>query len=488
MKRIITFALITAVILMTATANTFASAEDLEPKSEPKWETRDSGLSNYSIEDGVFIIENTDYTHGYFHINIPVEPDTAYRISVMISTENYKAAPDAANPGALLSVSRADASLPNIKTLEASPRVRQTEENRHGWQKYTRDFNSGEHSAVDLYLRSGSPDSFSTGTVRFKDIKLEKGIPTTHWNILALNFTKIDAVVDDFRGSPNHRFKSATTDAYLGQVQEHIKRLPKYLNEMTGGMITAEVDMYTIKKPIASLSPRTNETDYRINPEDIADTLNLYMPKKEYHQIIITLPAKDIGDWTGLAARRVVLDYGRRHWSLCTNQLRGKNYYLLLVHEIIHPLEEKAGIFVLGENNRFHNYKSAAMDAGFSRHDAYAGFMRNSLPEIGEGLPPEVFIMHNYVEVCIFTGEIIHGAVVNNAASSVISRIIKFSAIVIIFALLSAVLWKFVIFRRLKAGNTDKPVSQKKIKKQERELDRELIKLKQEIQQDKENT
>ena len=407
MKKIVAFTLLISLILIAAPVNvayTLASAAEIDP-SALEWRMVGVGGANHSIEDGVFKIENIEHTGASFQTTVPVKANTVYRASVMIRLgDDFERLPENVNAGAYLHIMRASANNSNVITIGTTKRVR--ESTGEDWVKYTMEFNSADNTTVILSLRNGVIDNtaftMSKGTAWFRDIKLERGIPTNHWNILHLSFTDIDAEAGEFRGNPGHRFKSAVTEAQLSFTREVVTGLPERLYDMSGGLMTAEVDMFTITEPITSLT-RSAADDYRIYPENISDVLNAYLPTKEYHQIIITAPLSEMGEayGGGWGDRRAVLGYGVKHWSVCTNDVTYFYYYLLHVHEVIHGLESKAGFWGTGH---FHRYNDRLQEAGISRHDSYAGYLRNSL---GEGLPPEVFTVYNYVEVCMITGEII---------------------------------------------------------------------------------
>lgn len=97
-----------------------------------------------------------------FYKTITVTPNTPYKVSCMVKTEDVKTKKEASNAGAHISIAN---------TVEKSKSITGTND----WQKLEFIFNSKNRTSVDLGFRLGGYNDNCTGTVWFSDLKIESG-------------------------------------------------------------------------------------------------------------------------------------------------------------------------------------------------------------------------------------------------------------------------------------------------------------------------
>ena len=112
-------------------------------------------------------IQNSDYNDASFYKEIEVEPNTPYKISCMVKTENIVGEDLEKDVGATIGL---------LDTLEYSEPLRGTND----WQKVEYMFNSKNREKVKISFRLGGNQGKCTGTVWFSDFKIEKGIKNTN--------------------------------------------------------------------------------------------------------------------------------------------------------------------------------------------------------------------------------------------------------------------------------------------------------------------
>ena len=130
---------------------------------------RDSNIK-YSEEDS-YKITNEQYNDSVFYKEIEVEPNTPYRISCMVKTENV-VSKNGKDSGAMIWI---------MDTNDHSVPISGTED----WQHIELIFDSKDKDKVQIAFRLGGNNSECTGTAWFTDFKLEKTIKhaDTNWNI-----------------------------------------------------------------------------------------------------------------------------------------------------------------------------------------------------------------------------------------------------------------------------------------------------------------
>lgn len=112
-------------------------------------------------EEWSYKIESKDYNDYMIFKTIDVTPNTAYKVSCMVKTENVQAQEKL---GGGFNIGLKD-------SLEKSPSIYGTND----WTEITFYFNSKNNTTADIAFRLGDNSQSCKGTVWFSNIKLETG-------------------------------------------------------------------------------------------------------------------------------------------------------------------------------------------------------------------------------------------------------------------------------------------------------------------------
>lgn len=130
-------------------------------------------------------ITNTDYNDAMFYETVNVVPNTAYKVTCKIKTENVKTKNENTDSGAHIAI---------LDTVEKSDNVVGTQD----WTDVSFYFNSKNRKEVKLGFRLGGYEDDCIGTAWFSDFKIESGIAdkSNTWNFLCILFNKIDVNIE----------------------------------------------------------------------------------------------------------------------------------------------------------------------------------------------------------------------------------------------------------------------------------------------------
>lgn len=125
--------------------------------------------SEFSRDDDVkynetksYKISSNEKNDAMFYKTITVTPNTPYKVTCMVKTQNVNTEKEISNGGAHICIA---------DTVEKSKSIIGTND----WQKLEFIFNSKNRTSVDLGFRLGGYDDNCTGTVWFSDITMESG-------------------------------------------------------------------------------------------------------------------------------------------------------------------------------------------------------------------------------------------------------------------------------------------------------------------------
>ena len=182
--------------------------------------TRDSKIV-YSDEDS-YKIENRNFNDAMFYKKIKVTPNTAYKVSCMIKTENVENMEGKYTGGAQISING---------TTETSEAITGTND----WKKVTLMFNSNNRETVEIGFRLGGYEEFSKGTAWFSDIKLEEAQVDTNknWHIACFTINNIDANVEGFG-----KVELELSSRDIATIRTNMRRLQEIIPEMSNGKMT----------------------------------------------------------------------------------------------------------------------------------------------------------------------------------------------------------------------------------------------------------
>lgn len=251
--------------------------------------TRDSKIV-YSDEDS-YKIENRNFNDAMFYKKIKVTPNTAYKVSCMIKTENVENMEGKYTGGAQISING---------TTETSEAITGTND----WKKVTLMFNSNNRETVEIGFRLGGYEEYSKGTAWFSDIKLEEGQVDTNknWHIACFTINNIDANVEGFE-----KVELELSSRDIATIRTNMRRLQEIIPEMSNGKMTITYDMIQISEPLTSIS-YDEENEYYVDPNDINELISDYIDDTEYDYIYVAVRLGDLNksenvlvhDWIGL--------------------------------------------------------------------------------------------------------------------------------------------------------------------------------------------
>lgn len=136
-------------------------------------ETRFSRDSKVKYTDArSYRVSNLEYNDSAIYKEIEVEPNTPYKITCMVKTENIQSDTQTSDAGVVIGL---------LDTTEYSKPITGTND----WQKVEYMFNSKNRNTVKISFRLGGNEGDCIGTAWFSDFKLEKGTKRTDtkWNV-----------------------------------------------------------------------------------------------------------------------------------------------------------------------------------------------------------------------------------------------------------------------------------------------------------------
>ena len=328
-------------------------------------------------------IQNLDYNDTWYSKTIALEKDTMYKISAMVKYEGYELQPDGDEPGGA-----------NV-SLEGEWRVSEIY-NKGEWKKIELEFNSGSRKSVTLCLRNGYYYAACKGTAWFSDVKIEKKDmnPSTNWSVLCLIYKNIDVTLKNFRRAKEYHYENSFDDKDVAEISSAVKQIKKTFGKISDNIMTvSDLSVIAVDAPVTSMTGKYNG-GVCIEPEDIQATLDLYLSRKKYDQIIIVAPLGELAHgWDGLGGG-FYKNLGYVQVSHIPGEKFGTDEFpdAVFVHEILHCIESRA--------KEIKNV-AALHDAGKYRYSSdndwiewYGDYMKNALDD-GKGLPQEAYHVYN---------------------------------------------------------------------------------------------
>lgn len=304
--------------------------------------TRDSEVTYGKTSS--YKIESTDYNDAMFYQTISVTPNTAYKVSCQIKTQDVINEKTGLNGGAHISLAGT--------TLRSMPIT-----GTNDWQEVTLLFNSQNHTEVKIGFRLGGFEDSSKGTAWFSDFKVEQGYTSSGetWKFACFIFPKIDVNINE-NGKMEH-VSLTMTDSDVQDIKTNMKRFQSSIKTMSQNKIRIEYDIITINEPITTLT-YDDVNGYYVSPNDVYDLTRQYIEEKEYDHIYVAIRMADMqkgsntlsNDWIGLGG----MDYLGIGYSNIRLPDDEKNYAYkfnyqyntfpeeVFIHEFLHTLERNA--------------------------------------------------------------------------------------------------------------------------------------------------
>lgn len=271
-------------------------------------------------------------------------------------------------------------------------------------------FNSKDRTEIEIALQNGFFSSSCKGTVWFSDFKFEKKdmTPSTDWHFLCLIFKSIDVTVE-FKEKKDYRRKAEFSPADTAEITRILKRVPRSFKEISNNMMeVSRMDIITVEEPLSVLTGKYGE-GYFIDPKDIKGTLDDYLDRETYNQIIVVAPLGELANWFGIGGM-----FYRSEIGFCQVSMNPgyKPFHpfedAVFIHEVLHCLESRAkGNFRKVAN--LHDSGTGKYGLPYSEGknewiEWYRAYMRNTLPD-KMGLTPEVYTVYNSTEYTLISND-----------------------------------------------------------------------------------
>ncbi len=250
--------------------------------------TRDTNIK-YSKMDS-YKIDNSDFNDAMFYKKVKVTPNTAYKVTCMVKTENVQNKEKKYIGGAQISINN---------STECSEAISGTND----WTKLVFMFNSNSRESVEVGFRLGGYDELSKGTAWFSDFTIEESElnQDNNWNMACFIIKNIDIDVN------NKNIKLEMSEDDINTIYENMKRLKKEINDLSGNNMSISYDVIEIDKPLKSIS-YDKENEYYVGPIDAKELIDNYVKKDEYDYIYVAVRLGDLNkssevlvhDWIGL--------------------------------------------------------------------------------------------------------------------------------------------------------------------------------------------
>ena len=248
--------------------------------------TRDSNTKYLNYNS--YKIESKEFNDAAFYKEIEVEPNTAYRISCMVKTENVIPEEINTDGGANISL---------IEQVEISKSITGTNE----WTKLDFCFNSQNRKTIKIGFRLGGNTGRVKGTAWFSNFKLEKGIKSDNnkWKVVCFILKNLDVNIN----GKQYNFSMSLSD--IDTVRRNMERFKNSCKELSDKKMQVEYSILEINEPVKTIS-YSNEHGYYIDPYDVNQYIEDIVTKEEYDYIFVAarmgnenleIPTKE---WIGL--------------------------------------------------------------------------------------------------------------------------------------------------------------------------------------------
>lgn len=262
---------------------------------------REGGKTSFSRDSDIvysdmysYKIDNKEYNDAMFYKSIDVKPNTAYKVSCMVKTDNVTNMENKYTGGAQISINN---------TTECSKAIIGTND----WTELTFMFNSNDRTNVEIGFRLGGYEEYSKGTAWFSDFKIEEGSIDTdnNWHMACFIIENINAKVEGGGIKRNVNLEMSYDD--ISTIKENMERLQDSISEISGNNMTITYDIKEIKEPLKSLT-YDEENEFYASPNDVNSLIEKYVDKEEYDYIYVAVRLGDLNksqdvlvhDWIGL--------------------------------------------------------------------------------------------------------------------------------------------------------------------------------------------
>ncbi len=243
-------------------------------------------------------LESKDFNDAMFYKTINVKPNTPYKLTCMVKTENVQTKDGKNNSGAQMSI---------LNSTECSESLTGTND----WKELEFIFDSKNRESIEIGFRLGGNNNSAKGTAWFSDFKLEEGIKdnSNNWNMACFIVKKLDVNID------NKNVKLSMSLNEIEKMKTNMERFKTSIKELSNNKMTVDYDIYEINEPIKTIT-YSDDYGYYLDPSDVQDVLKDYLDKEEYDYIFVATKLGDdyenieipVNDWIGLRSDGFIWD------------------------------------------------------------------------------------------------------------------------------------------------------------------------------------
>lgn len=346
-------------------------------------EVKYSGTYSYKIESDRF-------NDAAFYKTIEVTPNTPYKVSCMVKTENVITKNKISESGAHISI---------LNNIEKSKSIVGTED----WQKIELLFNSKNRTSVDIGFRLGGYEDDCSGTVWFSDFKIESGVEdvSNEWNFVCFILKNADIN----NNTEGHDVTLSMSQSDIKEMKNNMLRFKNSCEELSGYNIKVKYDIIEIEEPLTSLS-YDEQSGYYVAPKDIMKSIDKYLEETEYDHIFICVRLGNMitqteYDWLGLGGMyyrgigysNIRLPNDINSYSYKYNASINTFPEEVFIHEFLHTLERNQESYEY-EVPALHDYKKYGYknEALIGQKEWYRDYMQCNVDYNGEKIGLKNFI------------------------------------------------------------------------------------------------
>ncbi len=241
-------------------------------------------------DENSYKLESKNFNDAIFYKKIKVEPNTPYKLTCMVKTENVINESGKNNGGAQIAI---------YDTTECSESIIGTND----WQKLEFIFDSKNREEIEIGFRLGGNETKTKGTAWFSDFKLEQGIKdnSNNWNVACFIIKNVNVNIE------NQNVKLNMGIADIQDMKQNMERFKLAAKELSNGKMTVDYDIYEIDEPVESVT-YSEKFAYYLDPADVQEIIKEYLKKEEYDYIFVAVRLGDnyenveipVNDWIGL--------------------------------------------------------------------------------------------------------------------------------------------------------------------------------------------
>lgn len=350
--------------------------------------SRDSKIK--TTKSRSYKIENKTSNDAMFYKEISVTPNTPYKVTCKIKTENVQSKKSKNLAGAQICLT---------KTEEHSAVL--TGDN--DWTLVEFMFNSKNNDKVEIGFRLGGNFAEASGTAWFSDITLEKGVEDDDntWNFGCFLINNAYVTIND------REIKVSLSKDEKATITRDLIRLKNSIKEMSNNQININYEIIEINEVLDTLS--YDETNgYYISEADIYKFIASDVLEKQFDHIFVctNLPLEseltnndNIAEWIGLG-NMMFLGKGFSNIRITPleYQYSSQNTFPeeVFIHEFLHTLERNAEEYGY-ERPALHDYKEYGYED--NRYDGqrkwYIDYMNQNIKSNGKyiGLPSKIYTL-----------------------------------------------------------------------------------------------